>query len=58
MLRMYAAGCFARRLQMFAPLVAPFVGAALGPVLGWRSTMWLLVIMGGLVEVAALVVYR
>eukprot|EP00775_Hariotina_reticulata_P007373 gene7373-7583_t len=43
---------------MFAPLVAPFIGAALGPVLGWRSTMWLLVILGGLMEAAALAVYR
>jgi predicted MFS family arabinose efflux permease len=43
---------------MFGPLVAPFIGAEVGPTLGWRSTFWMLVIMGGVAEVAALALYR
>lgn len=37
---------------LMGPLLAPFIGGALSQGLGWRSTMWLLVIYGGVMLIA------
>lgn len=37
---------------LMGPLLAPFIGGALAQGLGWRSTMWFLVIYGGIMLLA------
>ena len=37
---------------LMGPLLAPFIGGALAQGLGWRSTMWFLVVYGGIMLLA------
>jgi len=45
-------------LQMFGPVVAPFIGAALTQAFGWRSMMWFLAALSGAAQLAVLLIYR